>query len=39
MALSEFQPNYLLADKGYDSNVIRSALIEQGIRPVTMTTP
>ena len=34
MGLCEAQPGFLLADKGYDSNAIRSALIERGIRPV-----
>jgi len=34
MALAEEKPRHLLADKGYDSDAIRDALSEQGIRPV-----
>jgi IS5 family transposase len=31
-ALAEVRPAYLLADKGYDTDAIRSALHERGIR-------
>ena len=31
-ALAEVRPVYLLADKGYDTDAIRSALHERGIR-------
>ena len=33
IALAEEQPAYLLADKGYDSDAIRSRLQADGIRP------
>jgi len=32
MALADEQPTYLLADKGYDTDAIRGALHEEGIR-------
>jgi len=34
MALADERPGHLLADKGYDSDTIRKALIPDGIRPV-----
>ena len=34
MALAEAEPDYLLADKGYDSNAIRESFITRGMRPV-----
>lgn len=34
MALAEERPAHLIADKGYDSDAIRAALHEDGIRPV-----
>ena len=34
MALADARPGHLLADKGYDSDAIRSALLADGIRPV-----
>lgn len=34
MALAGTKPEYLLADKGYDSASIRDNLCERGIRPV-----
>jgi transposase len=33
-ALAETQPGHLIADKGYDSDAIRSSLHEAGVRPV-----
>jgi len=33
MALAEAQPDYLLADKGYDTDAIRIGLHEARIRP------
>jgi transposase len=33
-ALAETQPDYLIADKGYDSDAIRGHLHEVGVRPV-----
>jgi transposase len=32
MALAEAQPDYLLADKGYDTDAIRTGLHDAGIR-------
>ena len=34
MALVDERPSHLLADKGYDSDAIRDALVAEGIRPV-----
>jgi len=34
MALADAKPDHLLADKGYDSAVIRVDLGQRGIRPV-----
>lgn len=34
MALADARPRHLLADKGYDSDAIRAALLADGIRPV-----
>jgi transposase len=34
MALADERPRHLLADKGYDSDAIRQALLDNGIRPV-----
>jgi len=34
MALAEARPGYLLADKGYDTDAIRSRLRDHGIRQV-----
>jgi transposase len=33
-ALAEARPDYLIADKGYDSDAIRDGLHEAGVRPV-----
>ena len=33
-ALTEVQPGYLIADKGYDSDAIRDSLCRAGVRPV-----
>jgi len=34
MALADERPRYLLANKDYDSDALRGALLAEGIRPV-----